>query len=53
MNKLRKRAIAKSLGHKYKNYKNGGFTINYGCGGSISYDYKIDDAQILAYLKSR
>lgn len=42
MNKLRRRAIAKAKGHVYKSTKNG-FTIKYCGGGSIEYDYKIND----------
>jgi hypothetical protein len=48
--KLRKRALAKSVGKRYKSEKNGGFTL-FDSNGSVGFTYKVSDKLLLDLIK--
>jgi hypothetical protein len=48
--KLRKRAIAKAVGKRYKSEKNGGFTL-FDSNGSVGFTCKVSNKLLLDLIK--
>jgi len=48
---IRKRALAKAMGKRYKSKKNGGFTL-YDSNGSVGFTYKVSEKLIMDLIRS-